>query len=73
LGSARSIQSVEIRWPAGTTQVFTNLALNSTYHIREGNNGAEAKPLRTFQLSTNAVAHSSLHLNHPPAPRPLVP
>jgi hypothetical protein len=36
LGSARRIDRLEIRWPSGLTQVFSNLPADRFIHLREG-------------------------------------
>lgn len=41
LGSARTAERVEIRWPSGQTDVLTNLAANREYRVREGEGVAE--------------------------------
>ncbi len=36
LATSQSVQNVEIRWPSGLTQQFTNLAANTIYQLKEG-------------------------------------
>jgi hypothetical protein len=73
LGQARSIQSVEISWPAtGQTQTLTNLGLDQFYRVKEGAAQAERWSVARFQLATNVSAslHSLRpHLHQPPKSR----
>jgi hypothetical protein len=45
LGSATKIDLVEVRWPAGKTQSFTNLAADKIYTIVEGQSMQETVAL----------------------------
>src|ERR1019366_4317178 len=55
LGKARSIRRVEIYWPVSkSTQVLTNLELNSFYHVREGEDAAVRVELESFKWPTVA-------------------
>jgi tetratricopeptide (TPR) repeat protein len=44
LDDARVVEWVEVRWPSGQLDRFTNLAADTAYFLREGS--AEAKPLK---------------------------
>lgn len=51
LGKASEVKEVKIKWAgSGTTQVFTNLKLNSFYKITEGNSAAEELDLQPIVL-----------------------
>jgi len=73
LGQARSIQSVEISWPAtGQTQTLTNLGLDQFYRVKEGATQAEPWNVARFHLATNVTASLHLvqpHLHQPPKSR----
>ncbi len=43
LGSAAKIEWVEIRWPSGLTERFTNLAVDQIHNITEGTGESAAK------------------------------
>jgi len=43
LGSATKIDSVQIRWPSGLAETFTNLAVDSIHTLKEGS-GVALKP-----------------------------
>jgi len=45
LGTASKIESVEIRWPNGTTETLQNLAADNIFTIVEGSGIRDAKPL----------------------------
>ena len=36
VGSATLVESVTVRWPAGLTERFSNLAVDRTYSLKEG-------------------------------------
>src|SRR5207244_48234 len=36
LGSAKTVEKLEIRWPSGARQTFTNVAADRFYYVREG-------------------------------------
>jgi hypothetical protein len=57
LGDAATVESLEVRWPAGTTQVFTGLDVNRRYAIREGAGSAELAPRPRVTLSREAPPH----------------
>lgn len=56
LGQARAIREVRIVWPGGGTASYTNLALDQSYSIREGD--AEPKPgtTKSFRLRSPTAA-----------------
>ena len=45
LGAAKKIESVEIRWPNGTTETLQNLPADAIYTIVEGSGIRDTKPL----------------------------
>jgi hypothetical protein len=45
LGTASKMESVEIRWPNGTTETLQNVAADNIYTIVEGSGIRETKPL----------------------------
>ncbi len=59
LGQAKSIDHVEIRWPAsGATQILTNVSMDRFYKVTEGSTSAEATPLKSFDYkSASAEPH----------------
>jgi enediyne biosynthesis protein E4 len=64
LGNAAVIDSVELRWPSGLVQKFSNLASNNFYKITEGQDvkvvatsNPESESI-VFVLSPNPVSHS---------------
>jgi hypothetical protein len=46
LGAATSVDSVEVRWPSGRIDRWTNLDADTGYRLREGD--AAVKPLAGF-------------------------
>ena len=47
LASAKRVEKLEVRWPAtGKTQVFTNLAVNTTFYLKEGASRLEEVALK---------------------------
>ncbi len=50
LGDASKMDSLEIRWPSGTVQYFTDLAINQFYKITENQN-ITLKTIETTELS----------------------
>ena len=46
LDAAASVERVEVRWPAGTTDVFRNVAANQILTVREGEGIVDRKPLK---------------------------
>lgn len=57
LGKANVVQSVEIWWPvSGTRQVFHNVAVDRTYHVREDRNALEPVAVKTFEIGKTKVA-----------------
>ncbi|HVZ15635.1 MAG TPA: CRTAC1 family protein, partial [Terriglobales bacterium] len=46
LGEATSVDTLEIRWPTGETQKFSNLVANKLYVIKEGAAAPEAQELK---------------------------
>lgn len=50
LGSATTIDSVEIRWPSGTTDIIKNLDADKFYSVREGKGIVPAEQIQpTFR------------------------
>jgi hypothetical protein len=48
LGAATRVDSIEVRWPSGKTDLWNNLAADSGYLLREGS--GQALPLPGFPL-----------------------
>jgi hypothetical protein len=46
LGTAQKIDKVEVRWPSGTTETFSNLAVDQYYSVLEGNGIVSAERIR---------------------------
>jgi hypothetical protein len=68
LGDARSIRSLEIRWPgSGTVQTLRDLEPNHLYRVTEGNAQPELIPLKSFALPLPA-AHVKTATPNPTAP-----
>jgi hypothetical protein len=66
LGQAKSIQAVEVFWPAtGKTQVIHGLLLNRFYQIREDDTSALAWNLKTFQMPSRTQPHLQQHEHEP--------
>jgi hypothetical protein len=52
LGQARSLEAVEITWPAtGRTEVHRGLAMDRVWKIREGDPEAVAVPVKAIRLA----------------------
>ena len=49
LGTAASIDEVEVRWPSGRVDRYRDLAADTGYHLREGD--PRPRPLKGFQRS----------------------
>ena len=47
LGAAEKMESVEVRWPTGKTESFTNVAADKIYTITEGQGIKETAELPT--------------------------
>jgi hypothetical protein len=47
LAGSRQVDSVEVRWPSGRVDRFSNLAADTGYRLREGD--ASARPLLGFK------------------------
>ena len=63
LGQATSIVSLEVMWPASaTSQIFTNLAMDQAYKIREGD--AIASPLGHKSFTLTAAAKQMDNTQH---------
>lgn len=62
LGQARRVESLEVWWPAsGTTNTLHNLAANSTYLLREGEDQAAPVIHKPFRLPLPGTANSVHH------------
>jgi hypothetical protein len=56
LGNAVKIETVEINWPAsGIRQVLTDLELNHSYHVREGDSNALPVDLKRIRFDLSAA------------------
>jgi hypothetical protein len=59
LGNARSIESIEIQWPAsGTTQTFKNVAMDQILHIREFSSAPVSVKLKRLDFLSAATRNS---------------
>ena len=47
LGEASRIEAIEVRWPSGRVDRYTDLAADTAYLLREGQ--AQASPLRGWR------------------------
>jgi enediyne biosynthesis protein E4 len=52
LGSARTVESVEVRWPSGQVDRYGQLAADTGYFLREGE--TRARPLAGFRAAVNS-------------------
>ena len=43
LGGAESVDRIEVRWPAGETQVWKNVGANRTVELTEGSGTVESR------------------------------
>src|SRR5260370_39924936 len=57
LGTAKKMESVEIRWPNGTVETFQNVAADCIYTIVEGAGIRETKGLPAPGSGATNVAH----------------
>jgi hypothetical protein len=57
LGSAKTIDSIRIRWPSGREESLNNLAADAIYTIVEGKGVADSKPLPLQPSSPTPAAH----------------
>jgi hypothetical protein len=65
LGKANSIEKIEIFWPVSkTTQVFTNVAIDHSFHVREGLSKLEPKSYKRFAFSTLPMSKDSMGMQH---------
>ncbi len=65
LGSSGTIVRVEVFWPVtGVTQVFTGLAADRFYRLREGAPAPVEVGLKSFELPLQPVAGSHHHHTH---------
>ncbi|HUB00044.1 MAG TPA: CRTAC1 family protein [Terracidiphilus sp.] len=61
VGKASSINRIEIFWPAsGSTQVFTNIAINRAFHVREGAEKLEPVTYRQFTFDAVPMAKNAV-------------
>ncbi len=61
LGQAKSIESIEVFWPAtGKTQVFKEVEMDRFYAIREDNPSLKRLALKSFELPTEG-GHAHHH------------
>jgi hypothetical protein len=44
LGSRERVDKVEIHWPGGKTEIFTNLGADHFYHVKEGHGVVSTQP-----------------------------
>ncbi len=54
LGAATHIEAIEVRWPSGHVDRYSDLAVDAAYHLREGQ--ARAAPLRGWRRSVAQIA-----------------
>ena len=65
LGASTSIQSVDVRWPSGRLDRWTNVIADTGYLLREGD--ALIKPLAGFSRRSAAAGHGSPGANDQPS------
>lgn len=64
LGRSKRIQRLEVTWPVtGKTQVFTNLAVNRLYLIKENEPAPTATALRAIPFKKGAPGKKHLHIS----------
>ncbi|QNI31261.1 VCBS repeat-containing protein [Alloacidobacterium dinghuense] len=65
IGKAASIEKVEIYWPVSqTTQIFTNVAIDRAFHVREGASKLEPRSYKQFAFSTLPLSKDSMGMQH---------
>ena len=57
LGTATVIDGLEVLWPSGTVQRFTQLAVNRVYALREGDDEPVVIPVEPFRLGGGTAHH----------------
>jgi tetratricopeptide (TPR) repeat protein len=60
VGAARRVETVEVRWPSGSVDRFTDLAIDAAYLLREG--ASEARPLPGFSAGMGVSARPTPEL-----------
>ena len=61
LGRAESIQSVTVRWPSGTKQIFGGIKIDRIQILKEGDPKVRVWDLKTFQYDLSRPPKSHLH------------
>jgi hypothetical protein len=61
LGAATAIDSVRVRWPAGTTETFSGVAPNGVYELAEGSGRARRVELPRLRLGAGAAPAQHHH------------
>ncbi len=65
IGKAGSVEKIEIFWPASkTTQVFTNIAIDHAFHIKEGVSKLDPVSYRRFAFDTLPAAKNNMGMQH---------
>jgi enediyne biosynthesis protein E4 len=60
LGTAERVERLEVRWHAGETNVFLDLAANAAYELTEGDQAPKRIPVSTTHLARKIAAASPL-------------
>ena len=65
VGKAESIAKIEIFWPASnTTQVFTDVAVDRSFHVKEGASKLELVNYKQFAFDTVPMTKDALGMQH---------
>ena len=65
VGKAASIEKIEIFWPVSKSQqVFTNVAIDCAFHIKEGAAKPEAVSYKRFKFNTLPMSKDSMGMQH---------
>lgn len=57
LGASASPVTVQVRWPSGTLQQLTKLAVDTVYSLREGDQTPAILPVKAFAYHQGAMHH----------------
>jgi hypothetical protein len=57
LGAAKTITSLDIQWPSGLTQHFTNIPANALYQLKENNPALTPLQAPAFPYAHNNPTH----------------
>ncbi len=65
VGKAASIEKIEIFWPVSKSQqVFTNVAIDHAFHIKEGAAKPESVSYKQFKFNTLPMSKDSMGMQH---------